>query len=557
MRILPLALVGRDWSTATLIEKAHLASRVTHGHPRCQVACAVYCVALAGLLAGQEPAAALAWAFAENERAYVENRGRGLEPHLAALEELRTWTARGGSGFVVDAFWSAWDAFAGATDYADAIRRAVAYGHDTDTTAAIAGGLAGAYGGWEEIPIEWRRGMRGRDIAQPLVDGLVGTITSPERVRTSTASPLRVDELDLHGTSLQGSGRAGITFLPGKKHDGWTGPHWRDLDLDLARLRDRGVDALFLLVEDSELDMCRVPELPEVMAADGPELIRFPIRDPRTPTDDAAYRAAVVDLFERIRGGQFVAIACRGGVDRSGMTAACLYRELGLDFDEAIRRTQSARKGSITILEQQAVVRAWPQRRAGLASMGGGGHAGTRPLHEREIAPGRVLAVVEGDITRVAADAIVNAANNAFAHGGGVDGAIRRAAGPELSGEMRRRYPAGTPTGSAVATGAYALPARWVIHAVGPVWGVGGHDKLSLLASAYRGALVVADELGARTICAPAISAGTFGFPIEVAADVALRTVRDYLLGETGIERVTFVLRPSAVEVFRRRLAAI
>jgi O-acetyl-ADP-ribose deacetylase (regulator of RNase III) len=178
-------------------------------------------------------------------------------------------------------------------------------------------------------------------------------------------------------------------------------------------------------------------------------------------------------------------------------------------------------------------------------------------VDEREVAPGRVLAVVDGDITRVAADAIVNAANSAFAAGGGVDGAIRRAAGPELSGEMRRRYPAGAPTGSAVATGAYALPARWVIHAVGPVWGFGGQDKLDLMASAYRNALQVADELGARTVCSPAISAGTFGFPLEAAADVALRTVRDYLRGETGIEHVTFVLRPSAVATFRRRLAAV
>ena len=168
-----------------------------------------------------------------------------------------------------------------------------------------------------------------------------------------------------------------------------------------------------------------------------------------------------------------------------------------------------------------------------------------------------VLAVVQGDITQVAADAIVNAANNAFAYGGGVDGAIRKAAGPELSGEMRRLYPAGTPTGTAVATGAYALPARWVIHAVGPVWGFGGQDKLDLLASAYRSALLAADDLGARTICSPAISAGTFGFPVETAADVALRTVRDHLLGETGIERVTFVLRQGAFETFKRRLAAI
>lgn len=179
------------------------------------------------------------------------------------------------------------------------------------------------------------------------------------------------------------------------------------------------------------------------------------------------------------------------------------------------------------------------------------------PLAETRTFGRSMVAVVQGDITQVAADAIVNAANNAFAHGGGVDGAIRKAAGPELSGEMRSRYPAGTPTGTAVATGAYALPARWVIHAVGPVWGFGGQDKLDLLASAYRTALHVADDLGARTICSPAISAGTFGFPAETAADVALRTVRDYLLRDTGIERVTFVLRQGAFETFKRRLAAI
>src|SRR6478735_9414256 len=102
------------------------------------------------------------------------------------------------------------------------------------------------------------------------------------------------------------------------------------------------------------------------------------------------------------------------------------------------------------------------------------------PVSERAFGRG-VIAVVDGDITQVAADAFVNAANSAFAHGGGVDGAIRRAAGPELSGEMRRRYPSGTPTGTAVWTEAYALPARWVIRAVGPVWGHGGQDKLDLL----------------------------------------------------------------------------
>ena len=167
------------------------------------------------------------------------------------------------------------------------------------------------------------------------------------------------------------------------------------------------------------------------------------------------------------------------------------------------------------------------------------------------------IALVVGDITKIPADAIVNAANSAFAAGGGVDGALRAAAGPELSGEMRRRFPSGTPPGTAVSTGAYGLPARWVIHAVGPVWDQGGQDKLDLLASAYRGVLREAESLGARTICAAAISSGIFGFPAEAAADVALRTVADHLRGQTTIERVTFVLRPRAFEAFRRRLPSI
>ena len=199
--------------------------------------------------------------------------------------------------------------------------------------------------------------MRGREIVTPLVDGLV----APTGTKTSSASPLRVDLLDLGGiSSLAGAtGRVGITFLPGKKRNGWTGPHWRDLDADLARLLELGVDVLFLLVEDFELESCRVTELPAVMAEAGPELIRYPIRDPRIPTDDSAFRSAVLDLIERVRRGQFVAIACRGGIDRSGMTAACLLREVGIDADEAIRRVQAARRGSITLPEQQKYVRGW------------------------------------------------------------------------------------------------------------------------------------------------------------------------------------------------------
>ncbi len=167
------------------------------------------------------------------------------------------------------------------------------------------------------------------------------------------------------------------------------------------------------------------------------------------------------------------------------------------------------------------------------------------------------IELVAGDITRVPADAIVNAANDAFRNGGGVDGALRAAAGPELSGEIRRRYPNGTPTGTAVSTAAYALPATWVIHAVGPLWSFGGQDKLDLLGSAYESVLREADALGAKTVSMPAISAGTFGFPIDTAADVALRTVIRHLEGQTGIEQVMFVLRGAAFEAFRRRLATL
>jgi O-acetyl-ADP-ribose deacetylase (regulator of RNase III) len=123
-------------------------------------------------------------------------------------------------------------------------------------------------------------------------------------------------------------------------------------------------------------------------------------------------------------------------------------------------------------------------------------------------------------------DAIVNAANSALAGGGGVDGAIHRAGGPTLMSELRERYQ-GCPTGSAVVTGAGDLPARWVIHTVGPVWHGGGKGEADLLASCYRRSIEVADGLGVRSIAFPAISTGVFGYPARAAAGVAVRTLRE------------------------------
>jgi O-acetyl-ADP-ribose deacetylase len=154
----------------------------------------------------------------------------------------------------------------------------------------------------------------------------------------------------------------------------------------------------------------------------------------------------------------------------------------------------------------------------------------------------RRLELGRGDITVEHVDAIANAANGALRGGGGVDGAIHRAAGPGLLDELRRRYPDGTPTGTAVATDAYDLPARWILHAVGPIWRGGGHGEPELLAGAYRSCMRLADELGARSVAFPAISMGIYGYPPPQGARVAVQTVAEELGAETSVETARFVL---------------
>jgi O-acetyl-ADP-ribose deacetylase (regulator of RNase III) len=168
------------------------------------------------------------------------------------------------------------------------------------------------------------------------------------------------------------------------------------------------------------------------------------------------------------------------------------------------------------------------------------------------------LELQEGDITRIPADAIVNAANSALAGGGGVDGAIHRAAGPGMMLELDaiRRQTGGCRTGSAVATGAGNLPARYVFHAVGPVYRDGRHGEPELLASCYRKCLAMAEERGVRSISFPAISTGVYGYPMEAAARIAIGEVRAHFeQPEARIERVIFVVfGTAALKTYRRAL---
>jgi O-acetyl-ADP-ribose deacetylase len=164
------------------------------------------------------------------------------------------------------------------------------------------------------------------------------------------------------------------------------------------------------------------------------------------------------------------------------------------------------------------------------------------------------LVIVRGDITREAVDAIVNAANSSLLGGGGVDGAIHAAAGPELVEECARL--GGCPTGEARMTKAYRLPARHVVHTVGPVWRGGAAGEDEALASCYRASLRLAEEAGLASVAFPSISTGVYGFPIERASRIALREIRAFLASARSVRLVKVVTWSARdLEVYERAAA--
>lgn len=182
------------------------------------------------------------------------------------------------------------------------------------------------------------------------------------------------------------------------------------------------------------------------------------------------------------------------------------------------------------------------------------------PETEWKNAAGKTLKLVSGDITKVPADVIVNAANSALMGGGGVDGAIHRAGGPSIMAELDQiRGEIGRcKTGSAVATGAGRLPARWVFHAVGPIYRGGASGEPELLASCYRTCLQMAEERDVRTMAFPSISTGVYGYPLEEAAVIAIRETAAHLeKPDARVEQVVFVLfGQEAWDAFAQALAA-
>lgn len=353
MRVLPLAL-WHQGSDRELFELAMRQSLPTHRHLRSQLACGLYCLWARHLLNQTGD-----WDEAVADTATIAATDNRWATEWTALR--RALDGRpGGTGYVVDSLVSSRHALQAGSDYATVVREAIALGHDTDTTAAIAGGLAGIRNGRSGIPGKWLGALRGETLLDPLLSRLLERAAPrPARaenlVRTSQTHPLRIGTLTLTNTAA----RIGLTFCPGKRQrDAMTGVWERDLDTDLAAIRDWGATHLLTLIEAHEFVELGVEALPERAAAAGLSWHHAPIVDGEIP--DAAFEALWADLGAKLHvaldRGESLVVHCKGGLGRAGIIAARLIieRREVTDAAEIIRRVRGVRPDAIENARQEA-----------------------------------------------------------------------------------------------------------------------------------------------------------------------------------------------------------
>lgn len=351
MRVLPLA----RWHQGSDEELARLAgqqSLPTHGHPRAQIACALYCLWIRAVLEdASDPweaatqrlrAIATTLSYPATEVDIVLNPANAVQPR--------------GTGYVVDALWSARAAVVSTSNFEDCVRAAIALGNDTDTTAAIAGGVAGAIHGLAEIPSRWRHALRGGELLTPLMAALLESRSpmpsTASVARTSDSHPIQV------ATVRVLNGRIGITFCPGKKQRGAMSGDWdRDLDTDLMAIREWGADHLITLIEDHEMTALAVEALPCKAAVHGMQWHHLPIVDGQAP--DAGFERQWTLLMPQLRAaleaGASVVIHCKGGLGRAGTVAARLLLACDpqLPAGEAMKIIREIRPRAIETLAQE------------------------------------------------------------------------------------------------------------------------------------------------------------------------------------------------------------
>lgn len=352
MRVLPLAL-WHDGTDDELVALAARQSLPTHGHPRALVACAFYCLWARAVLADLEDP----WGWAEGRLRSLAPAASLPSDEIDLVLDPTNAGSTTGSGYVVDCLWSARRALQETNTFEACIKRAIAFGHDTDTTAAVAGGIAGLRHGLKGIPRAWRNGLRGQELYQPLIGGLLQrrapTTPSSGAAKTSVTHPIRIATLEV------GAGRIGVTFCPGKKQRNAISGTWeRDLSTDLEAIRAWGAKHLVTLIEDHEFTELEVEDLPEKAAAAGLRWHHLPIVDGEAPDSgfEQSWRATCPQLLASLAAGYGVVIHCKGGLGRAGTIAARLMMNARPELTplQAMAQVRRVRRNAIETRMQEA-----------------------------------------------------------------------------------------------------------------------------------------------------------------------------------------------------------